>query len=200
MRNMTEEPPSNPESGADAAGIVIDVSIKEKAWLDQLPWLEALAGEAARDACLAAGIPAAPGNVVAEISLIFAADGFLQRLNAQHRGIDKPTNVLSFPTASSADIERFKGNRDDGAENPPELLLGDVALGFETISKEAADQGKRLADHVAHLVSHGVLHLLGFDHAGDNDASRMERLETRIMENMGIGDPYAEPPAPRGDQ
>lgn len=197
---MTEESPSNPEPGSDAAGIVIDVSIKEKAWLDQLPWLEALAGEAARDACLAAGIPAAPGNVVAEISLIFAADDFVQRLNAQHRGIDKPTNVLSFPAASGADIERLCGGVGNGVETVPELLLGDVALGFETISKEAADQGKRLADHVAHLVSHGVLHLLGFDHAGDDEASRMERLEARIMENMGIGDPYAEPPACGSDQ
>ncbi len=193
---MTEEPPSiagatDPADPSALAGrITVDVNIPEERWLDRLPWLETLAREAARDACLAGGEAVVSGDARAEISLTFADDNFVRQLNAGHRGIDRPTNVLSFPALSPADIPTGP------AEGPaPELLLGDVVLGFETIIEEAAEQGKRLADHVAHLVTHGVLHLLGFDHGQDDEASRMERLEARIMENLGIGDPYGDAPA-----
>jgi probable rRNA maturation factor len=201
---MTEEPPSISgatdlaDPSALAGCIVVDVNIPEKRWLDHIPWLAAMAGEAARDACLAGGNSVVSGDAITEISLTFADDDFVRQLNSEHRSIERPTNVLSFPSIMSEDApaERTKalpGGESHEAAPAPELLLGDVVLGFETVMKEAGDQGKRPADHVAHLVTHGVLHLLGFDHQQDDEATCMERLETRIMENLGIGDPYGEP-------
>lgn len=168
-----------------AGRIVVDVNIPEARWLDHLPWLETLAGEAAREACLAGGKSLLSGEATVEISLTFGDDDFVRELNAKHRGIDKPTNVLSFPGASPEDISAGLA---DGPR--PELLLGDLMLGLEIVLAEAEEQGKRPGDHVAHLVVHGVLHLLGFDHAGDEEARHMERLEVLILENLGIGDPY----------
>ena len=168
-----------------AGRITVDVNIPEERWLELLPWLETLAVEAAREACLAGGASAIPADAMAEMSLTFADDNFIEALNARHRGIEGPTNVLSFPAASVADLPVSP------AEGPqPELLLGDLVLGFETVVREAESQGKRPGDHVAHLVVHGVLHLLGFDHEQDDEAARMERLEAHIMDNRGIDDPY----------
>lgn len=194
----TEDPPSTPDipesfdfanPTALARRITVEVSIPEERWLELLPWLETLAVEAARDACLAGGASVIPADAMAEMSLTFADDNFIQGLNARYRGIEGPTNVLSFPAATVADLAATPPP--DLAAGPrPELLLGDLVLGFETVVKEAECQGKRLGDHVAHLVTHGVLHLLGFDHNQDDEAARMERLETSIMEKLGIDDPY----------
>ena len=193
----TEDPPSIPDipesvdfanPTALARRISVDVSIPEERWLELLPWLETLAVEAARDACLAGSASVMPADATAEMSLIFADDNFIQELNARYRGIEGPTNVLAFPAATVADSAV---SPPDLAAGPrPELLLGDLVLGFETVVKEAGCQGKRLGDHVVHLVTHGVLHLLGFDHNQDDEAARMEQLETSIMENLGIDDPY----------
>lgn len=194
----TEDPPSVrdvPENvdfaNPTALGqrITVDVSIPEERWLELLPWLETLAVEAARDACLAGSASVIPADATAEMSLTFADDNFIQELNARYRGVEGPTNVLSFPAATVAD-PAVSPPPDPAAGPRPELLLGDLVLGFETVVKEAGCQGKRLGDHVAHLVTHGVLHLLGFDHDQDDEATRMERLETSIMANLGIDDPY----------
>ncbi len=182
--------------GAPAARVVVDAFITDKRWLDKLPGLEALAGEAARDAFMAGrGSRCSGGSGVAtvEIALTFGDDEFVRGLNAEHRDIDKPTNVLSFPAVSAEEIEQFHAVESGGDGPAPDLLLGDVVLAFETIFQEAEGQGKRFADHVAHLVAHGVLHLLGFDHARDDEARRMEELEASILENLGIGDPYLPP-------
>lgn len=203
---MSEEPPSIVSAPGFEAGdfagppelaqhILVDVNILEECWLERLPWLETLAREAARDACLAGGKPLVPAGATAEISLTFADDDFMRQLNAGHRGMDKPTNVLSFPCfspgAAVRDAAPLPARENESAVATPELLLGDVVLALETITREAEDQGKRLGDHVAHLVVHGVLHLLGFDHDADDEAVRMERLETGILANLGIGDPYS---------
>lgn len=165
--------------------ILVDVNIPEGRWLDHLPWLETMACEVAREACLAGGKSLLSGEAVVEISLTFGDDDFVRQLNNRHRHIDRPTNVLSFPGASPSISSA------GAADGPrPELLLGDLVLGLETIMAEAAEQGKRPGDHVVHLVVHGVLHLLGFDHAADEEADHMERLETSILEGLGIGDPY----------
>ena len=99
-------------------------------------------------------------------------DAEVRQLNARWRGKDKPTNVLSFP-----------------AGDP--VLIGDVVLAFQTVKREAAEQGKHFGDHLSHLVVHGALHLIGYDHVKARDAEAMEALERRVLAGLGIADPYA---------
>jgi probable rRNA maturation factor len=115
----------------------------------------------------------------AEVSLLFTDDAHMAKLNAGWRGVEKTTNVLSFsaPLASA---------KDPGF--PP--FLGDIALAFETIRQESRERGLKFEDHLTHLVLHGFLHLLGFDHAKDDEADRMEGLETAILGGLGIKDPH----------
>ncbi len=110
----------------------------------------------------------------AALTVLLSDDAQLKTLNRDFRGKDKPTNVLSFPAPANA-----------------EAYLGDVALAYETTRDEARAGGKRLADHATHLVVHGVLHLLGFDHETERQAREMEPLETRILAGLGVADPYA---------
>jgi len=112
------------------------------------------------------------------VSLCLSDDAGVCELNARWRGIDKPTNVLSFPTAPR-----------QADSMPP--MLGDIALAFETVAREAEASGIALADHYRHLVAHGFLHLLGYDHRTDKEAERMEALEQRILARLGVADPYA---------
>ena len=111
----------------------------------------------------------------AVLTILLAGDSKLKTLNLDFRGKNKPTNVLSCP--APANTERY---------------LGDVALAFGVTQKEALAANKRFADHATHLVVHGVLHLLGFDHVSARQARAMEPLETRILAELGIADPYAE--------
>ena len=111
-----------------------------------------------------------------EVSVVFSDNTEIQQLNAQWRGLNKPTNVLSFPTPG--DLAQKK-------------LLGDIIIAYETVAQEAADQKKSINAHVAHMVMHGFLHLLGYDHECDADAQEMELMERRIAMKMGIKDPYA---------
>jgi probable rRNA maturation factor len=118
----------------------------------------------------------------AEVSVVLADDPFVRRLNRDHRGKDEPTNVLSFPL-------------DDAAEaNGRRLLLGDVVLAHRTIRREAKAEGKRLASHAAHMLVHGTLHLLGFDHQRAKAARVMEGHEVRILRRLGVSDPYRPDP------
>jgi probable rRNA maturation factor len=161
-------------SDADpAAAVEIDLAERSPLWREALPEAGGVAERAARAALAGGGAPTVP----AELSIVLADDALMRALNRQWRGRDAPTNVLSFPA---------------GEAPPPgaPLLLGDVVLGFETVSGEAAAQGKPLAHHVAHLVIHGVLHLLGFDHEAEAEAERMEALETELLAGLGIPDPY----------
>lgn len=149
---------------------------------------EALVAAVVR-ATLAAALPAAlaaPG-VELEVSVVLDGDDAVRDLNREYRGQDKPTNILSFPQWEPP-----------LAPPPPglPLLLGDMVLARETVAAEAAAQGKRFSDHLSHLVVHGVLHLLGHDHATDADAEAMEALETEILRTLGIADPYADLPDP----
>jgi len=113
----------------------------------------------------------------AEINVLITDAETGRSLNRDFRGKDYATNVLSFP-----------------AELPPELkspLIGDLAICAPVVAREAADQGKRLRDHYAHMVVHGTLHLLGYDHVDEREAERMEALETKLLAELGIADPYA---------
>ena len=112
------------------------------------------------------------------VALALADDAMVRDLNARFRNQDKPTNVLSFPS---------------GEEPGPDAQLGDVILAVETLRREARAEGKPAADHFTHLVIHGILHLLGYDHESAEDAARMEQLETTILAGLDIDDPYAEP-------
>jgi probable rRNA maturation factor len=120
----------------------------------------------------------------AEACIVLADDALLRSLNRDYRGKDAPTNVLSFPfqqlpTGDGSDGGGWRRN------------LGDVVLAAETVLREAAEQGIAPVHHLQHLVVHGLLHLLGFDHATDASADEMERLEAEILATLGIADPYA---------
>jgi probable rRNA maturation factor len=115
---------------------------------------------------------------VAELSILLTDDAEQQALNGRWRGIDKPTNVLSFPQ-----MEPF---------GPLTGLVGDIVLAREILEREAAELGVPLQHHFAHLVVHGFLHVLGYDHVDDSDAAVMEGLETKILAALGVPDPYHE--------
>ena len=164
------------------ASLEIDVSLNCPGWQDALPDAEVLGVRAASAAY--AGSGRETGAQGAEASLVLADDAFVQALNRDYRGQDKPTNVLSFANLDGA----------GGPASDAPLLLGDVVIALETTVAEAAAAGRPLSDHFCHLVVHGMLHLLGFDHQTDAQADGMERLEIRILQSLGIADPYAEDP------
>ena len=144
-------------------------------------------------AALAASPQAALAETAAtiEIAVRLTSDAEVQTLNRQYRGQDKPTNVLSFPMVQPDLIETL-ANTDDG-----EVLLGDIVLAHETCTREAAERGVSLEDHAAHLVVHGVLHLLGYDHMTDADAEAMEDIERAAMSALGLHDPYEDDETPK---
>jgi probable rRNA maturation factor len=154
--------------------VALAISVPSGLWRG-LPRARALARETIAAAIAESGFSRPDG---AEISLCLADDAQLKALNLRWRGVDKPTNVLSFPAAPP-------GRR---AES---ITLGDIALAYETLAQEASDLGVPLADHYRHLVAHGFLHLIGYDHERAEEAERMEALETRIMARLGAADPYA---------
>jgi probable rRNA maturation factor len=148
--------------------VTIEVEVEDEAWTRALPDVAAVAERAAA-AALATGADA--GDL--DVSILLADDASVRDLNARFRGKDKPTNVLSFPAPDFARPH-----------------LGDVALAYGVCADEAETQGKSLADHLAHLTVHGVLHLLGWDHEAEAQAEAMEAMERRILETLGVADPY----------
>ena len=170
QQGMSEEPPST--------GLKLWVLPEDPRWLSDLPEAEAVVRRAAE----AAWRTARPSNGAAaasEVSVVLADDATAADLNRRYGGRAGPTNVLSF-----GDLD---GPGEPGA-GP--RLLGDVVLARETIAGEAAVQDKRLADHLAHLVVHGLLHLLGHDHQTAGEAAAMEDLERQILAGLGVPDPY----------
>ncbi len=143
------------------------MEVEDAAWTDALPRAEAVAAAAGEAALAAAGR-------TGEVAVLLADDAAVQDLNARFRGRDAATNVLSFPAAASAAPH-----------------LGDVALACGVCAREAQAQGKPLEAHLRHLVVHGVLHLLGFDHESDAEAEAMEALERSVLAVQGVPDPYA---------
>lgn len=188
---MSDDPDS--PSSPDTPRISIAVTVLTPAWRDSLPEVEPLARRAAR-AALTAVEAAAVSAREAEVSLVLADDATLGRLNRRYRGIEGPTNVLSFAVSEGAPCESSpsEGSASEGSapESNGPLLLGDVVLAYETIRREAAEQGKRFSDHLCHLVVHGVLHLLGHEHGSEAQATAMERLEIAALAGLGVSDPY----------
>jgi probable rRNA maturation factor len=160
--------------------VTIDVAEECDAWqlLDDAAVICRGAALAALDAAVAA-----LGDI--ELSIVLGDDALLRQLNHRWRDKDAPTNVLSFP---AQDFTAVLPMPPPGAALP----LGDVVLAHATIAREAAEQGKTLGDHLAHLVVHGVLHLVGFDHEETAAAEQMELLERAVLASLGIADPYRE--------
>lgn len=154
---------------ARTADLETDIIIDSGDW----PAVDAIVVRAARAAWSEAG-----DGGPAEVAIALMDDAAIRRLNAEFRGRDKATNVLSFPGG------------DDAAGGAP-ALLGDIAVALETTRREAGVEEKAFEDHLSHLIIHGMLHLLGHDHLSAEDAELMEGLERRILAGLGIADPYA---------
>jgi probable rRNA maturation factor len=157
--------------------------------VDDPRWLDRLGSDIETDISnwIAAAVDRADAEIApgSEVSIVLANDTAIQDLNRVHRGIDKPTNVLSFP-------------QDDPDSPHFGPLLGDIVVAFETVDREAVDGGLPFRHHLTHMIVHGFLHLVGYDHQDDDEAEEMERLETAILTALDIPDPYAEPPAGGG--
>jgi len=150
--------------------LTLDISVPSPLWR-RLPRARPIARETI------AAAAESGGRSEGDVSLCLADDAALRALNLSWRGIDKPTNVLSFPAALGRPEEA--------------TTLGDIVLAYETLAREADELGVSLADHYRHLLVHGFLHLIGYDHETDAEAERMEALEAKILARLGVADPYA---------
>ena len=164
---------------------MLEIDLEADAEWDSSSRWEPLARAAAEAAVAESDYPdlATTGRSV-ELSIILSTDDEVHQLNSKWRGKDKPTNVLSFPLAERYELDAAADG--DG----PELMLGDVVLAHGICSAEATDKGVSFEDHAAHLIIHGTLHLLGYDHQDDAEASEMERREVKALERIGITNPY----------
>ena len=158
---------------------MIEIALQQEDWPQSTDWqaLAEMAAEAAFSRTRWAGW--LTGEACAEISLTLTSDDEVHILNRDHRGKDKPTNVLSFPMMHP-----------DEAGGLPEILLGDIVLALGVCTAEAAEKGVPMPSHAAHLIVHGVLHLLGYDHMAEEEATEMEALERLAMADLGLHDPY----------
>lgn len=163
--------------GARSPSLEIDILVEADGWA-ALPDAEALVRRAVA-AALAEGAELEE-DATFEVSVTLTDDARIRRINKDWRDKDKPTNVLSFPAAEVP----------DGVTPVP---LGDIIVAFETVAAEALDEDKALADHFTHLIVHGTLHLVGFDHEDEEEAEEMEDTERHILAGLGISDPYALP-------
>jgi probable rRNA maturation factor len=174
-----------PASRYGARMDLVDTVIEDMRW--EAFGLEAMAERAGRATLAGSGLPVEGFT----ISLMGCDDARIARLNADFRGKPQATNVLSWPSeergaeyVGEAPLRPEPGTADD-----PDFL-GDVAIAWETCAREAEEQDKPMVDHVTHLLVHGVLHLLGYDHVEDEDAALMEAQEVRILASLGVSDPY----------
>lgn len=170
-----------------ATATLIELVIEEPEWAELVPDLEALANAAAARALEAARVDPAHRS----ISLLACSDSRISVLNREFRGKAQATNVLSWPAFALAPSEpgRLPPSPPEPQRGVPQPL-GDVAIALQTTRREAAERAIPLKDHVIHLILHGCLHLLGFDHETNADAEVMEGIETRALARMGVADPY----------
>ena len=168
--------PASQNEALEGAGLTLDIDMRAEAWQ---PFVDDLKAHAAF-------LVAALGLPPVEVSLVLGDDALLARLNADYRDKQGPTNVLSFPAldlspqmASQKSAGLFAG-----------ALLGDIVMSFDTLAREAQAGEKSLTAHSLHLFTHGLLHLLGHDHMAEEEAARMEALETELLLAAGLDDPY----------
>ncbi len=160
--------------------VEIDVSVQDPAWESAFADIETIVHDVVRLAIEAGKLPDDIKGRDVEVSAVLANDDLVHVLNREYRGMDKPTNVLSFASLDADD------------PLPPEgpVHIGDLILAYETLEREAVEQGKSMKDHFIHLLVHGTLHLLGYDHMDDDEATVMETTEIRILERLNIQNPY----------
>jgi probable rRNA maturation factor len=164
--------------------VTLDIAIETDGEWDSSTGWDELARAAATAAIAESAFPQlGQGERAVELSIRLTGDAEVHALNAEWRGKDKPTNVLSFPMAEADEL--------GVAEAGPELMLGDIILARGVCEEEAAGKAIPLDQHAAHLMVHGTLHLLGYDHMDDDSAADMEAREVRALARMGIADPYA---------
>ncbi|GBD43606.1 Endoribonuclease YbeY [bacterium HR40] len=166
----------------DDSPIALAVEIADPRWRRSIPDLEDQLAQA-----VAVTLPELdlPAGCRFEVAVTLADDRMVRELNARYRGRDAATDVLSFPQFEADELARL-------ASPAGVVPLGDIVLAFETVSRDAADLGRPLLAHLLHLFVHGLLHLVGFDHVGEAEAMRMERLEAAILARLGLPDPYRE--------
>jgi probable rRNA maturation factor len=157
--------------------------------VEAMLWESAVGVEAAlrRAIAEAAAASAVDGATVGELAVVLTDDAAIRELNRHWRGRDRATNVLSFPAPRPC-------GRNASPPLAGAMVLGDIVIAYETTAREAADKGLRFTHHLAHLVVHGFLHLLGYDHESEEPAQVMEQLERSILARLGILDPYRLPP------
>lgn len=157
--------------------IAIDILAESPLWGEEQNWREAV------ELVVAMAAASADAEIAddAELSLVLTDDAAIRVLNRDHRNLDKPTNVLSFP-------------QEDPEADAYGPLLGDIVVAHETVAREAAEEGISFRDHFLHMIVHGFLHLVGYDHMNDDEAEEMEGLETAILARLGIANPYADAP------
>ena len=166
--------------------MMLEVAVEADGEWDSSTVWAALAGRAAAAAVAESIFPQlSEGPRAVEISVRLTSDGEVQALNTRWRDKDQPTNVLSFPLTDPAELE-MTSEADD-----PELMLGDIVLARGVCESEAGEKAIPVADHAAHLMIHGTLHLLGYDHNDEAAARDMEAREVRALARLGIADPYA---------
>ena len=168
---------------------LVDIIFEDPRWEEF--GLQALADRAARATFVGLGLGAAGDDFAGhEISCLACDDARIAVLNEDFRGKPTPTNVLSWPS------DELSSEEEGGMPDAPDLDgpfaegLGDIAIAWETCAREAEEQGKPIADHVTHLIVHATLHLLGYDHIREGDATLMENTEVRILATMGLANPY----------
>jgi len=163
---------------------MLEVAIDSDEEWDSSPSWEALVRSAAEAAIAESAFPQLTSSArPVEISVLMTGDEKVRELNAEYRQKDRPTNVLSFPMSDVAELR-------EANVAGPELLLGDIILARGVCEAEAAEKGVTVEDHATHLIVHGTLHLLGYDHHGDEQANDMEAREIRALERLGIANPY----------
>ncbi len=172
----------------------ISVSVPCGRWLIRLPGARALCRKAAAAAFEIGADSALTGRGTFEVSLVLGDDDFVRALNCTYRGRDTATNVLAFRNFTAGEAVNPASSRRRSAAMTRDadlpVLLGDVVIAYETAVAEASAEGKSIEAHLCHLVVHGVLHLLGYDHEDETDALRMERIEAAVLGRFGLPDPY----------
>ena len=167
--------------------ITVDIQVETPKWNAAVPDLLARVKDAVRESILAVSI-----TEPCEVCVLLTTDEEVKSLNKDFRKQDNATNVLSFPGLEARELRDFMGVGSLGIDPEADpVYLGDMALAYETIAKEAQDQGKNIINHLTHLVVHGTLHLLGYDHMEAQEADRMEALEIKILKDkFNIDNPY----------